>query len=355
MPRVLAAALLLLLLAACNREGATGPFAESRTPPDLGPRFFAPEAWAWGYVQVGEAPPQRYGVATTWRVPRAVVVISPGYGETAETWFETVRALTRAGYSVWVLDRAGQGGSGRLTLPRDLGYAKSFDPDVAALKSLVRVVIRPRPGTPLILLGHADGAVVVLRAAETGLVADGLVLSSPGLGIAAPARAGLPGLDRLPGPGWRPWSRSDPDDRARGLTHDPWRGAVTQAWRTANPDLRMSQPGPAWRRALAKASAEAQADAPRVRAPVLMPTAGTPSAPVAALCAAIPACRPVPIAGARSALHLEADPWREPWRIAVADFIDHKVDQARAVGLLESRGDSASRSDSSGEIRYTVP
>lgn len=343
MVRVVLAALLVLSLAACDRAGSTAPFAESRTPPNLGPRFFPPDGWAWGYVQVGNAPPQRYGVASTPKVPRAVVVISPGYGETAETWFETVHDLTRQGCTVWVLDRAGQGGSGRLTRPRDLGYAKSFEPDVKGLVSLVRVVVRPRPGAPLILMGHDDGAVVVLRAVENGLGADGLILSSPRLEALQAARSGiaaLPGLDRLPGAGWRPWSRNTPDDRARGLTHDAWRGAVTQAWMTANPDLRMSLPGAAWSRAFGEALAAAKAEAPRVAAPTLILAVGPAGGDPAALCKAMPDCRMAHFAGAGPALHLEADAWREPWRKAVGGFIAGKIDRSRAIAAPEERSDS---------------
>lgn len=359
MARAPIVALLLLLLAACGREGAAGPFAESRTPPGLGPRFFAPEAWAWGYVQVGDAPPQRYGVASTWRVPRATVVIAPGYGETAETWFETIRALTRRGYSVWVLDRAGQGGSGRYTLPRDLGFAPGFDPDVAALKALVRVVVRPRPGTPLILLGHADGAVVMMRAAEQGLRADGLVLSAPRL---APAQteAERPVLDRirlldsLPDHGWRPWSREGSDDFERGLTHDPWRGAVTKAWQTANPDLRLSGENRAWRRGYAGASGVAVAGAGTIAAPVLMLTPGAPEPRLADLCRAMSSCRAVPLAGARPALHLEADPWREPWLTAVANFVAAKVDDTRRVTPSARHPDSPAGSEGSEDERASA-
>ena len=108
MVRTLLAALLLLTLAACGQGELAGPFADSRTPPVLGPRFFKPEGWAWGYVQAGKRPVQRYGVVTTWRGPRATIVVLPGYGESAEVWYESAAALTRRGYSVWVLDRAGQ-------------------------------------------------------------------------------------------------------------------------------------------------------------------------------------------------------------------------------------------------------
>lgn len=343
MARALIAALLLIMLAACGRGEVLGAFAESRTPPSIGPRFFTPEGWAWGFIQTGEHPIQRYGVATTWHAPRATVVILPGYGESAEVWFETVAALTRRGYTVWVLDRAGQGGSARYTLPRDLGYAPSFDPDVANLKGLVKVVIRPRPGTPIILLGHADGAVVALRAVETGLRADGVIISSPSLAAravnqdSAQAWAGrIPLLGRLPMTGWRPWSRSLPDDREAGRTHDLWRGAVGKAWQTANPDLRMSQPSLGWRGAHQVASRQVETEAGRIQSPVLLLTGGAPDAETTALCKTLRRCSSLAIPGARADLHLESDPWRAPWFEAVTAFIADKADASRAVPIPEA-------------------
>src|SRR5262249_31672451 len=101
-----------------SRDG----FADSRPPPGLAERFYPPEDWAWGFLQVGDAPAQRYGVAAPPVTPRADVLILPDYGESAETWFETARDLTASGYVVWVLEGVGQGGSGRLTGHRDLGH-----------------------------------------------------------------------------------------------------------------------------------------------------------------------------------------------------------------------------------------
>ena len=86
-----------------------------------------------------------------------------GYGESAEKWFETVTDLTTFGFSVWVLERQGQGGSERETPWRDLGHVDSFDPDVAAVRALVKGVIRPGPDMPLVVLGHSEGGLVALR------------------------------------------------------------------------------------------------------------------------------------------------------------------------------------------------
>ena len=61
----LALAGLLLLLAACGGGDGRAPFVESRIPPALSPRFWAPDGWAWGLLKVGDAPAQRYGVSST--------------------------------------------------------------------------------------------------------------------------------------------------------------------------------------------------------------------------------------------------------------------------------------------------
>ena len=312
-------AALMLWLAACCPQGARAPFAESRLPPSLSARFFPPEGWAWGYVGVGDGPVQRYGVASTHRVPTAIVVIVPGYGETAETWFETASDLIDQGCTVWILDRAGQGGSGRYASPRDLGFVPTFEREVSALRELVRVVIKPPRDARLVLLSHADGAVVALAALRSGLRADALVAGSPTLAQPPPAR--LLGAVRKPDAkpaGWRAWDRDTPDDHAAKRTHDPYRGAVTKAWMTANPDLRLTGPAVGWTKAYQVASRTLEAGGAQLRTPVLMIA---PEARAAALCRQAPECRIEALPGARAALHLEADRWRAPWFKSVLDVV----------------------------------
>ena len=320
-------AALVISLAACSRDSGREPFAESRTPASLAPRFFAPEGWAWGYVGVGDKPVQRYGVASTRRVPVAHVVIVPGYGETAEAWFETATDLIARGYTVWILDRAGQGGSERYVTPRDLGHAPTFDPDVAALRELVRVVVRPDPDTPLVLLTPADGAVVALLAVRSGLKVDGVIASSPRLAEPPPARLlGAVRRPDAPPAGWKNWSRETPDDLAAGRTHDTWRGQVGQAWMIANPDLRLGGPSLGWTKGYEAASRMLESAAPQVRSPVLMLN---PDASASALCGALPACSELAFPGAGTSLHLEVDTWREPWLAAVGSFVDGRLEDRR--------------------------
>lgn len=316
-------AAMVICLAACSRDGALGPFAESRTPASLTPRFFAPEGWAWGYVGVGDKPVQRYGVGSTRRVPVAHIVIVPGYGETAEVWFETASDLISSGYTVWVLDRAGQGGSGRYVLPRDLGHAPTFEPDIASLRELIRVVIRPPPDMPLILLTHDDGAVVALAAVRSGLKVDGVIAGSPRLADPAPKRLlGAVRKPDAPPSGWTGWSRDAPDDLTRGRTHDVWRGKLRQAWMTANPDLRLAEASAGWNKGFEIASRQLEAAGGQIRTAVLLIN---PDERFGQLCPRLPECRIETIAGARASLHLEADRWRDRWLDAVQTFVDGRI------------------------------
>jgi lysophospholipase len=330
---VFALALLLALpLFACGDQGSRAPFAESRLPPSLDVRFQPPSGWAWGYVTVGDDLVQRYGVSAPHGAPRGQILILPGYGESAETWFETARDLNDRDYTVWILERQGQGGSERASPWRDLGHVTSFAPDVTATKAMVKAVIRPKAHEPFVILGHDDGGLVLLRALEEGLNADAAVLSSPNFDIADPPRSkgdllrlarsarGLKlGFVRFPGQ--TGWKREGSDGFAAKLTHDPARGAVQQAWQLANPDLRMGAPSLAWYAAFYDLVDATGRDLKRVGTPVVMLDAGQDvkalPQPQSTVCATLPRCVETRYPAARHALHLETDQVRGPWLDAV--------------------------------------
>jgi lysophospholipase len=318
-----AIAVLLLTLAACKGGGANQPYVESRTPADLGPRFYPPENWGWGLVQVGDAPAQRYGVSAPATAVRAQILILPDYGETAETWFETAADLNAMGYDVWVLEGAGQGGSGRLTEPRDLGYLTSFNPDLAAVRAMVATVIRPTATAPLIVLGQGVGGMVAARSLERGLPAAALILSSPALddrpgGAATDLTLLIAGKRRAAGPG--AWSRAGPDAFALGGTHDPWRGRATHLWQTSNPDLRMGGPSGAWITAFDASAAEARKGLKDITVPTLLLEGDAPRG-----CRDLPACQAQALPGGAPMLELERDPIRRPWLTAIDTFIRAQI------------------------------
>jgi lysophospholipase len=318
-------ALAFLALAGCGGDSRE-PFADTRPPPQLAERFFPPENWAWGLIQAGDAPIQRYGVAAPASAPRADVLILPDYGESAETWFETARDLVAAGDAVWVLEGVGAGGSARLTARRDLGELKSFDPDVAAVRGMILTVIRPTADRPVVVLGQGVGALVAARAVETGAAPAGLILSGPrcerGLAGGALVFVGLGGFRAPDGDAWK---RSGPDDYARRRTHDRWRGAVTHAWQIANPDLRLGGESLDWQAALANLQAQTWPAGARITAPTLLFDAdhGAP-------CLVPAHTDRHALTGADPAFELEDDRWRGPWLSSIQAFVRSVIPQGPA-------------------------
>jgi lysophospholipase len=305
-----------LFLAACGADSREA-FIDSRPPPDLAERFYPPENWAWGELQPEGGTVQRYGVSAPSIAPRADILILPDYGESAETWFETARDLNGAGFTVWVLEGVGQGGSARLVGPRDLGQLKRFDPDLDGVQAMIEAVIRPTQERPLVVLGQGVGALVAARVEEAGPALAGLVLSAPRCEPGTPGGALVYlGLGRFRAPGGDAWSRTGPDDFAAHRTHDRWRGAVTRAWQIANPDLRLGGPSLDWQAALARLQHEAETGAARLSGPILLIDDGKSPA-----CLAPPVAVRRSLAGAGPALELEDDRWRAPWLAAVEAFV----------------------------------
>jgi lysophospholipase len=294
---------LILTLCACGAKDGRDPFTDSRIPPSLGPAFWPPQGWAWGLIQAGGDPPQRYGVAAPPDEPAlAQALILPGYGGAAEDHFRAANGFIDRRIQVWTLDGVGQGGSGRIALPRDLGYVDSFDGDVGGVRRMVETVIRPQPDAPLTAIADGTAAPVLLRAAQQGLPGvAALVLTGPRMTIDGhrpdPAYARRTprawrwlGYGRRRAPGDGPWRRETDADAPPGSP-----AFVRHAWRLANPDLRMGGPSLAWLAAFDELVARAKADGwGEVRLPVL--TLSDPAAPAAerraeaALCRALPHC-----------------------------------------------------------------
>lgn len=298
--------MLLLSLCACQR-GAGEAFVAPRLAPGAPARAWPPQGWAWGLIRIAQRPAQRYGVSAPANAPIGDIVILPGYGESAEWWFETAKDLNREGYTVWVLDGEGQGGSGRYTLQRDLGHTPDFGHDVEGLKALIQRVIRPAPDRPVILIASGTAALTALAAAEGGVTVDRMILSGPSeLSVGDdgfPATAASLGLTTLRASGGSPWRR---DTQARTP-----REKTALGWAVANPDLRMGGPSTGWlkaRQALKAAALKPEALA-RVDAPVTLMTAGASGT---LSCDHIAHCMVRPLL-ARLPYHIEDDHVRAAW------------------------------------------
>lgn len=321
--------LFVLTLAACGKDPGLA-FTDTRTPPSLGPQFWQPDGWAWGTVKIEDAPENRYGVAAPAIAPQGpVMVILTGYGESAEVYFETVRDLNARGWTVWVIEPHGQGGSGKLPGAGDIGQSAGFDKDVAAVRFLIENVIRPRD-RELTLAAHGSSAPVALMLLETGFrrVQRAVLWDvdlTPGADAERAAtftRFGLGGL-RASGAGWK-----------RPTVNITRRATLPLAWPVANPDLRMGGPGYNWM--AARDAAVRQATSPealaRITTPVTVYGPAIKGAPGA--CPAAPTPCTI-ISDAPANAHLAGDPARNAWLAALAPV------QSPAPTAVPSPGDHA--------------
>lgn len=285
----------LLALSACQKAGERADLLDTRTPPQVGPRFYPPEGWAWGEVDK-----VRYGVTAPAAAPRGQIVILAGSDEPAEVYFETVRDLTARGWTVWVMDAAA-------------------DPVIGAagLRGLIDNVIRPKADEPLVIAGGRSAAVTALIAVEENpRRIEGLFLWEPPLAdpLAEEARDRVKsGLGGLPATGEHDWARPDYDLSGRGT--------LVEAWRTANPDLRPKKRPWKW---------FADADAARqlalrperlagVRAPAFV-IAGSEAA--WKVCAALVDCGFTRMESEPTPYHLGSDGTREVWLNAFLGLLD---------------------------------
>ncbi|OGB35283.1 MAG: alpha/beta hydrolase [Burkholderiales bacterium RIFCSPLOWO2_12_FULL_61_40] len=109
---------------------------------------------------------------------RGVVVIVHGLGEHAGRYEHVARRLNQWGFAVRGYDQCGHGESG--------GVRGGLPTDTRLLDDLADIVDSTRAhmakGTPLILLGHSLGGLVVARFVALAVrPVDGVVLSSPAL------------------------------------------------------------------------------------------------------------------------------------------------------------------------------
>lgn len=109
---------------------------------------------------------------------RGTVILVHGLGEHAGRYEHVARQLNTWGFAVRGYDQCGHGESG--------GARGSLPSDTRLLDDLADIVdstrLRMAPGTPLILLGHSMGGLVVGRFVSLALrPVDGLVMSSPAL------------------------------------------------------------------------------------------------------------------------------------------------------------------------------
>jgi len=122
------------------------------------------------------------------------VVVSHGLGEHSGRYGNLAEALSPFGASLWIHDHRGHGRS-----QGKRGHIRDFNDYVHDLKTMVSMAAAEGEKTaPTLLLGHSMGGLIALSFARQHPESiDGLVVSSPLLGVDPPPPAGLQVLVRI--------------------------------------------------------------------------------------------------------------------------------------------------------------
>jgi lysophospholipase len=229
--------------------------AGHRLAPPLAERFLVPPGFVWGRFTTADGATLRWGHLAAEN-PRAECVFVGGFGDFIEKQFETIRDLAARGFSVWLMDWRGQGGS---TRPRRLPHrprARRFDRDAAELAQFAGQCLTS--ARRRVLIAHSmGGAIALLCLHRHPRLFDAAVLSAPMLGVpigrtppvllralTGPARLTGFGMCHLPGTIRWPYPAPSPE-RSR-ISSDAERCRIRHAWIAANPALRLDQPTYGW-------------------------------------------------------------------------------------------------------------
>lgn len=229
---------------------------------ELEERFLQPENWQWGIMTNERGHDLRYGFAhpANGEKVKAHIVYVEGVSEFAEKTFELARDFNKASCGFWVMDRYGQGLSGRFLSNQFKQHSEGFHHDVADIVQFARNIV-PRDGAPVILLGHSTGGLIGLMAAHDAPdIFAGAALTAPLLGLARPsiiyerehlfAKLPMPPFIRNRFiPGGTKWHVRD--EKRSGLTNedyssDPQRGYAHDRWLLKKSGLRMGSVTMGW-------------------------------------------------------------------------------------------------------------
>jgi lysophospholipase len=311
-------------------------------------RFQEPAGWKWGTLVNGDGAHLRYGWSDPVGTTRGVIVVAPSFQAPTEQYFETARDFSSDGFSVWILDRRGQGGSERWPRAGNRAFLMGGLKEVRDLRQFTNLAVARYPHTPAYLVGESLGGLVGLR----------LLHDSPGLFTAAAFSS--PGIDfqtnGVPKILYRALTATtcalrlceryavtqhdwEFDANAGGPTDpakdDPERALAAQARLLTHPELREGGATNGFvKTLLEEADTEEREDWPeRITTPVLF--GYTPTDKIAradiiqSVCRRMPHCTLARFETSGHALFSDADSTRRPWILQLESFLESNGNNAQ--------------------------
>ena len=196
---------------------------------------------------------------------RARLVIAHGLGEHSGRYENVVSRLLPAGFTLWIPDHRGHGQSGGRK-----GHVLNFEQYLLDLRMLVEMAREDLPpGRKVFLLGHSMGGLIALSfALKNAELIDGVIASSPGLGVAVEVPAVKSILGKVMSFLWPGLLLGNELDATK-ISRDE---SVVKAYQ--NDPLVHDRVSARWFTEFMSAMAEVNGQASRMQIPVLMQVAG---------------------------------------------------------------------------------
>lgn len=196
---------------------------------------------------------------------KAVLVIAHGLGEHSGRYVNVVEKLVPEGITIFAPDFRGHGKSNG-----ERGHVLSFGEYLEDLDSVVGIALKEKkPGVKCLLLGHSMGGLIAINyAISRQEKIDGLIISSPSLGVAVKVPAIKAALGKIMSSLWPGLSLNNELDASK-ISHDD---KVVAAYK--NDPLVHDRVSARWFTEFLSAMENANDKAMEIKAPVLMQIAG---------------------------------------------------------------------------------
>lgn len=150
-----------------------------------------PRGWQENFFKNEAGEQLRYGYAPPAGDKKGTIVLTHGYGESLDLYFETVKRFQKLGFAVWAMDWHGHGKSDRDDpFQQDLPSATGLERHVKDLDHFVTNIVRHDKKTPLNLVSHSMGGhISMLYLSKHPDRFDSAIMSAPFFDI---YRHGLP-------------------------------------------------------------------------------------------------------------------------------------------------------------------
>ncbi len=122
----------------------------------------------------------RYGAAQPKGAKKGTVILTTGYADFTESYFETINDFLDRGYAVWMMDWQGQGGSERYYDNPRIPSPDGPINNIRDLHDFLHNVVKPDRNAPVFLASHSMGGQMALHyLKEHPGDFDGAMLATP--------------------------------------------------------------------------------------------------------------------------------------------------------------------------------